>query len=223
MKSPMSDTILFAYPGACSRVTMSALEESGVDYDLRWIDIASNGQYSAEYLATNRKSKVPALVVDGQTLTENAAILLYLHRQNPSAGLLPQLDGVFGEARGFSDLVWCGSMLHPMVRQIRAPQRWTQDSQETDGIRADGLKKLAKECDHIDAQLAKAEWWYGERWSIVDVYLYWVYSTAAKASFPVQDYPAINAHAERVRARRSFQRALEREVAAGLGIDPASL
>ena len=64
-------------------------------------------------------------------------------------------------------------------------------------------------------------------WSIVDTYLNWTYSTAAIGGFPLKDYPVLLAHAERVRARPSFQRALAREVAAvkehQLSIDPAIL
>ena len=74
---------------------------------------------------------------------------------------------------------------------------------------------------------SSATWWYGEQWSIVDVYLYWVFSTAAKGAFNMEDYPALAAHAERVRARPSFQRALARERAAvtdnKLNIDASKL
>ncbi len=221
----MTRPILYAYPGACSRVTLSALEEAGLDFEDRWIDIAAMGQYSDAYLALNRKAKVPALVIGGTTLTENPAILHYLHVTNPGARLLPRAGDPLRDAQGLSDLIWCSAMLHPMVRQIRNPQRWTTG--ETAGVRADGLAKLAKEAAHIEARLAGSEWWYGADWSIVDVYLYWVTSTAATGGFPAGDYPAIAAHGARVRARPSFQRGLKREIAAvareGMAIDPAGL
>lgn len=221
----MTRPVLYAYPAACSRVTLSALEEAGVEFDDRWIDITAMAQYSDEYRALNRKGKVPALVVGSTTLTENPAILHYLHVTHPGAGLLPRTGDPLRDAQGLSDLVWCSAMLHPMVRQIRNPQRWTTG--ETAGVRADGMAKLAKEAAHIEARLAGSEWWYGDTWSIVDVYLYWVTSTAAAAGFPAGDYPAITAHGARVRARPSFQRGLAREVAAatreGMAIDPAAL
>ena len=223
----MSAPVLFAHPAACSRVTISALEEIGGEYEIRWIDITSKKQYDAEYLALNRKAKVPTIVVDGTALTENAAILNYLHLAHPEARLLPSADTLFKAAQGLSDLVWCSGMLHPIVRQIRAPQKWTSPGSDTDGIRSDGIEKLSKECSHIDARLSQSEWWYGADWSIVDVYLYWVCSTAAKGGFPVGNYPAISAHAQRVRSRPSFQRTLAKEIAAveseGIGIDPKTL
>ncbi len=38
----MASVKVFSYPGACSRVTMSALEEAGVPYVDRWIDITGS-------------------------------------------------------------------------------------------------------------------------------------------------------------------------------------
>ena len=61
----------------------------------------------------------------------------------------------------------------------------------------------------------------------MDTYVYWAYSTAAAGGFPIGDYPVLTAHAERVRARPSFQRMLDRERAAiehaRLPIDPSGL
>jgi glutathione S-transferase len=221
----MTKTIIYMYPGACSRVTMAAMEEIGLDYEDRAIDLGGGGQESPDYLALNRKGKVPALSVDGKLLTENAAILAYLDHGHPQAGLLPRSDDPLEAARGLSDIIWCSSTLHPEVRQVRAPQKWTLGD-PTD-IRADGLKKFAKECRYTSERVGDDGWWYGGAWSIVDVYLYWAYSTAEKGGFPLNDYPRLVAHAERVRARPSFQRALAREVAAverdKLPLDAASL
>ncbi len=218
--------IIYMFPGACSRVTMTALEEAGVDYDHRAVDLHSNAQKNPDYLAINRKGKVPALTIDGKLMTENAAILYFLHRRHPDAALLPHSEDPVEDNRGLADLVWCSSSLHPMVRQIRNPQRWSKG--ETAGIKADGQEKFAAECAVMAERLAAGGWWYGEHWSIVDTYLYWAYSTAAKGDdFPLGQYPALVAHGQRVRARPAFQRVLAKELAVlkseNLALDPASL
>ena len=221
----MPEIVIYIIPGACSRVTMTAMEEAGVEYRDVAVTSFEGAQGGAEYLAINRKGKVPALSVDGRVLTENAAILTYLDRAHPDAALLPHSDDPLDDARGLSDLIWCSSGLHPEVRQIRNPQRWTTG--DTTGVKADGMKKFAKDCDVISNRVSGGRWWYGSGWSIVDTYLYWAYSTAAKGDFALQDYPQLLAHAERVRARPSFQRMLARELACvereNLPIDPASL
>ena len=208
----MPNFIIYMYPGACSRVTMTALEEAGVDYEDRAVDLGGGGQNSPEYTALNRMGKVPMLVIGDQSLTENAAILAYLDQTFPDAKLLPRSASTVENARAVSDVIWCASTLHPIVRQIRAPFKWTLD--DPAGVHADGMKKMAKECDYISERVGADGWWYGRDWSIVDVYLYWAYSTAAKGGFLIDDYPMLTAHAERVRARPSFKRALAREIAA---------
>lgn len=201
---------IYMFPGACSRVTMTAMEEIGIDYEMRPVDLLSGAQKSAEYLAINRKCKVPALAVEGRLLTENPSILHYLHRLRPQAALLPRSDNLAEDTQGLSDLIWCSSTLHPMVRQIRNPQRFTKG--ELPGVKADGMEKFAAECAYLSARFAGATWWYGENWSIVDTYLYWAYSTAGKGGFPVNNFPQLVSHAGRVRARPSFHRTRNKEI-----------
>ena len=221
----MAEIVLYMSPGTCSRVTMTALEQIGAPFEDRLVFTGAGAQNSAEYLAVNRKGKVPALSVDGQVLTENPAILAYLDQRHPEAGLLPRGDDPMVWIGGLSDMLWCSSALHIEVRQIRNPLRLT--NADPAGVRENGLEKFAKDADHIASRLAGREWWYDTNWSIVDTYLYWCYSTAGVGGFAVGDYPVLTAHAERVRARPSFQRMLDRERAAiaraQLPIDPSSL
>ena len=221
----MAEIVLYTSPGTCSRVTMTALEEIGVPFEDRLVFTGAGAQNSDAYLAVNRKGKVPALSVDGRVLTENPAILTYLDQQHPEAGLLPRGDDPTVWIQGLSDMLWCSSALHIEVRQIRNALRLTND--DPAGVRENGLDKLAKNCAYIAGRLGNGDWWYGANWSIVDTYLYWCYSTAAGGGFPVRDYPGLTAHAERVRARPSFQRMLARERAAieraQLPIDPSGL
>jgi glutathione S-transferase len=220
-----TNLVLYMYPGACSRVTMTALEEIGLTYEARPVNLQAGGQKSPEYTAVNRKGKVPALLVDGRLLTENAAILAWLDHSHPEAALITQTGHGLEHARGLSDVIWCASTLHPMVRQIRNPQRFTLG--ETAGVKADGQQKFAVECAHMNERLSGSPWWNGQTWSIVDTYLYWACSAAAKGDFPLGDYPAIVEHAQRVRWRPAFQRALAKEIEANataeLGLDPTSL
>lgn len=213
------EIVIYQYPGACSRVTMTALEECGLKFEDRCVDLAGGQQKSPDYLAINPKGKAPALLVDGTLMTENAAILAFLDAQFPGARLLPKSGDPVTDARGLIDCVWCSSTIHPIVRQVRNPMRWTTD-EYTAGIKADGMAKMANEAAKMSNRIGE-DWWYGGAWSIVDTYVYWAYSTAEKGGFPLAEYPVLLAHAERVRERPSFQRALARERAAvdreGLG------
>jgi glutathione S-transferase len=205
----MSEITLFHTPGACSRVTLSALEEIGIEFRFQSIDIGRGEHNTPEYLAINSKGKVPALRIGDDVLTENAAILYYLHTRYPSAGLLPPEDGQLPKNAPLQDLVWCSSTLHPMTRQVRMPVRYTKG--DVEGVKADGIEKWLPILGDLGQRLSGGRWWYGNRWSIVDVYLYWNYSTAASGGLDISSFPALLDHTARVRARPSFQRALRRE------------
>src|SRR3546814_15701556 len=81
-----------------------------------------NEQKSPEYLAVNPKGKVPVLVVDGEPLTENIAILGFLADSSPDSGLLPPITDAFRRAQAFSAIAWLSSSLLPAYeREFRPP------------------------------------------------------------------------------------------------------
>ena len=209
----MPDLKLYHYPvRACSHVTFNALEEAGIDYDDQSIDIFKGEQKSPEYLKIHPGGKVPTLVVDGKTLTENAAILMYLSSLAPDAGLLPKSSSDFERSKYYSDLVWVSSTFHPAIRQVRMAIRFTDG--DPAGVQSKGIEFSTAIFDMLEARLAGDKWWYGDAWSVVDVYVNWCVVTAASTQLmPMEKYPAIMSHMGRVQARPSFQKAVARQVA----------
>jgi glutathione S-transferase len=86
------DLRLYFSPGACSRVTLVALEEAGLSYEACPLALQQGAQRSAQYLALNPKGKVPLLVTPQGPLSENLAILSWLDAVVPAAQLLPAAD-----------------------------------------------------------------------------------------------------------------------------------
>ena len=84
-------TLYFA-PGSSSFAVHIALHEIGVPFEGKPMSFKNNDLRSPEYLAINPEGKVPTLVIDGRPLTEVAAILYYLAKRFPDAGLLPRDD-----------------------------------------------------------------------------------------------------------------------------------
>ena len=108
---------------------------------------------------------MPAVDIGGRLVTENAAILWMLHRARPGAMLFPdEVDGV-DQDQGLIDLIWCTGTLHPIVRQIRAPGRYTGG--DTTGVRDDGVAKFTRESRLLEERLSGGRWWYGGAWSII--------------------------------------------------------
>tara|TARA_Y100000815_G_scaffold254858_1_gene261221 strand:+ start:3850 stop:4503 length:654 start_codon:yes stop_codon:yes gene_type:complete len=216
------DLTLYHFPAACSRVTMHALTTLGLPFADEMVNLRNLEQSDPQYLALNPKGKVPTLVMDGTVLTENAAILWTLHQLHSDGGLLPRTSDPVAAHQLLADLAWCSGTLHPMVRQVRMPMKWTTG--ESEGVREHGIAALEKECVRRSAQIGDG-WWYGDEWSIIDTYFYWGYSTAAKGGFPLDRFPGLEHHASRVRSLDSFGEVLAREQAAleSAGIDDIPL
>lgn len=198
----MPNLKLFHLPGACSRVTLAALEAAGCSYETQTINLMAGEQHSPEFRAINPNGKIPALLVDGDLLTENASILLWIHETYPDAKLFPTPSSALERAQQISDLFWVSSGWHPYVRANMMPIRWTTGDPEP--VREKGRELLAPYVAKLDERLAKQAWYYGSEWSILDVYFFWCYTTAAKGGFDLSPYLNLKRHLAAVETHPSF-------------------
>ena len=225
----MSDILLYIAPGSCSRVALVALIEAGAAFDTRVVRFMRGEHKSPAYKALNPKGKVPALVVDGQALTENVAIIAYLDRVFPQAGLLPPATSPLESARQIADLCFCSATLHPIVTRIRLPQMFATP-EATRTVWEKACEAMREFFQLIEDRLEGGPWWYGADWSAMDAYLNWVFWRVEGADFPVGDYPRFADHARRMAERPSVKRAMQIEAEAtatleaeGLAFKPAPL
>ncbi|MEM9393412.1 MAG: glutathione S-transferase family protein [Pseudomonadota bacterium] len=193
----MADIKLYFFPRACSGVALAGLIQSGMPFNTQLINIFKREQYAPEYMKNvHRGGKVPALVVDGVPVTENASIQMLLNEMAPDAGLMPKTDDLLEKARQRSDLIWCSSTLHPFARMVRLPMRFSE--KDAKGVYEFGTKVLLQNMVEIEARIKDGGWWYGEHWSLVDVYVNWCLITAASNGLPLDDFPGIRDHMRRV-------------------------
>ncbi|PTQ65466.1 glutathione S-transferase [Sphingomonas sp. PP-CE-3G-477] len=82
---------LYTNPMSRGRIARWMLEEVGAEYET--VVLGCDTTMKAEaYRAINPMAKVPALVHNGKTITECAAICAYLAEAFPEAGLVPRDD-----------------------------------------------------------------------------------------------------------------------------------
>ena len=206
----MSKIELYMAPGTCARVPAIALEEAGVEFETVLIRFMRGEHKSHDFRKLNSKGKVPTLVVDGEPLTENIAILTYLNGAYPDANLLPRPSDELDRLRQLADLCFCSATLHPIVTRIRMPQFFVSE----DSIRSvweKGCEAMNEYFGLVNERLSDRPWWYGETWSVVDAYLYWIYWRSVGADYDVGPFTNFSAHASRMEERPSTQRALARE------------
>ena len=185
----MPDLILYHAPGACSQVCVFALEQAQLPYSLRLIDMKAGQQTTPEYTAVSPLGKVPALVIDGTVLTENAAIQTYIAALAPQAGLFPRDDSPLALGRRQAGLSFCGGTLHPIVRGLANPARLTEG--DVEGVRRKSVYLATKSFGVAEARIAPTGWWL-DTWSVVDVYLNWAMSVAANTGFDFTPFPTLS-------------------------------
>lgn len=84
--------VLYYHPYSRAAGTLWMLEEVGVHYELRFIDILAGEQNNPELLALNPMGKLPTLVDGDTVVTESAAIGLYLADRYAPGELAPPLE-----------------------------------------------------------------------------------------------------------------------------------
>jgi glutathione S-transferase len=185
-------TLYFA-PASSSMAPHIALHEIGAPFEARPMSFHAKAAREADYLAINPVGQVPTLMIDGRPLTEVAAILWYLAKAYPEAGLLP--DNLEGEAQALSWMSYCAATLHPARRS---------------GIEAAmGIYAVA------DQRLGSRGWVLG-RYSVADIHLFrlfWRFNASLKP--PANAFPNLMAHHEAMLARPAVRRTIEVEAAVG--------
>lgn len=206
----MPEMTLYFAPDTCARVALIALEEIGHPYKIEVVAFMKGQHRSAEYLSINPKAKVPTLVVDGQALTENVAILHWLSERFPQAQLLPASYDSWKRAQQISDLAYCASGLHPIVTRLRIPQFFCDTAQGIGRVFAMAETAMRPNFALIDHRLANNRWWYGDHWSILDAYINWIWFRVTGTDFDAIGYANFARHNRDMMQRPAVLRALSR-------------
>jgi len=182
-------TLYFA-PGASSMAVHIALNEIGVPFEPRAISFAKGEQHSPAYLALNPEGKVPTLVIGGRPLTEVAAILFYLAKRHPEAGLLPR-DDFEAEAEAISWMSFAASTLHPARRR--------------------GIEHAMQVYAIADEKLDDKEWAIGA-YSIADIHLFRLFWRLTNTlEIPGGTFPNLSRHYDRMMSRPAVRQTIEFE------------
>jgi len=214
---------LFFAPGACSRVALIALEEIGLPFETHIVAFMAGEHRKADYLALNPSGKVPLLITDGRPLSQNVAILSFLARSFPDAGLLPFSGDPDADAQILSWLARCASDLHPLVTRIRIPAFFCDLPEAPARVRAMAEVSMAAQLAPIEAMLADRPWLLGDRWSLVDAYVHWIWFRISGAGFETGSFPNIADFNRRVEERPAVRRAIAREEAATAELESRGL
>jgi maleylacetoacetate isomerase len=111
-----------------------ALNLKKLDYENAFIHLRRGDQAAPPFLGINPQGLVPALEIDGQTLTQSLAIIEYLDETHPEPPLLPRDAAGRARVRALAAIVACD--IHPLdnlrvLRYLHRPLGHDQDAVET--------------------------------------------------------------------------------------------
>jgi glutathione S-transferase len=199
---------LYYMKGACSLASYISLNEAGIKFDAVEVDHKTHKTRDGEDLsAINGKDYVPVLRLDsGEILTENVAVLSYIGDLNPAAKLAPPA-GSFERFRMLEFLAYIGSEIHKNFGPLF-------DAKGNEDVKRFARGNLNKRVAWLEQALESKPFLMGTQFCVADAYLYVVLSWTSHVGIDLAQWPALNAHNERVGTRPSVIAARRAE---GLG------
>lgn len=214
---------LYHCVGARSFRPLWALEELGLDYDLRVMPFPPR-QRAPEYLDVNPLGTIPFLV-DGDTrMTESAAICHYLATRYGPSDLAVAADEPdhgaylnwlhFGEAT----LTFPQAVVLRYAR-MEPPERRLPQAAEDYG------RWFSARLRAVNERISDRDWLAAGRLTMADISVGYALVLADETGLSARFSPAILAYRERLRTRPAYRRAIEAELraAAEQGVDDTSL
>jgi glutathione S-transferase len=161
---------LYGRPGSGSGACEAILELTGLPHELIDLERWAPGGAPYEFLAINPLGQVPALVMpDGGTMTESAAICLYLADIAPNAGLAP-LPGQPLRARYLRWMVYLAANNYMTALRFYYPDRHTLDPGGGEGVKAAAVQRSSVEWNVIAKAAEDGRFLLGEVMSAADIY-----------------------------------------------------
>ena len=152
------------------------LEEGGIPYDFRKIDIVKGEHRASEFLAINPAGLVPVLITpEGDALYEVAALMIYLAEWHQLTDLAPATSdphrGLF-----LSSVFWIASDIQAEMKRFHFPHRYALKSGDALTIQDMSKQLVLSRLDIMNTRLARnGPYLLGDRFSLADFYLsFWV-------------------------------------------------
>lgn len=183
------------------------LEEMGLPYRLRDVDLRKPLSEDPEFLAINPAGFIPALQDGDMVMVESVAILEYLTARHGPTPLAPAPDDpAYGRYLQFLHLGEAGlamAMYIPVVSQFLAPE----PERDNWGGRK-GLEIFERRLRLVARQLDQAPYMAGETFTAADISVTWALEFAQRHGF-LKPEGALAAYLERTTRRDGYARAMD--------------
>lgn len=205
----MTATLYYA-PSTAALVVHWLLIELEIPHRLQPLDFERREHKSPEYLQLNPAGMVPTLVLDGEVLTESAAIVMHLADLCPDAHLAPA-PGTAERARYYRWICFAANTLLPAYRGWFYPDEPAGAAHQLEA-KAHARERIESAWQRVAAHLESGgPYLLGERVSAADFLLTMLMRFSRNMPRPSDEWPALRAYAQRMKARPAFQETCRRE------------
>jgi maleylpyruvate isomerase len=170
-----------------------ALNLKGLAYEYIAVDLRRNAHQSDAFKAINPQGLVPALVQDGQVLTQSVAIIEWLEERYPTPALLPSGTNDRAHVRALAAIVGCD--IHPVNNKRILDSLRTTFGADDNAIHtwcgtwiSAGFAALER---LLQADPARGDFCFGNTPTVADVYLIPQVESARRFQVDLTPYPAI--------------------------------
>ena len=181
------------------------LEELGVEYTLRHIDMARGEHRAESYKAICPSMRIPALkFADGVVIGETSAIMLTLGERHPDAELLP-LPGSADKPVFLYWLLHMATQGYPTFSRSWHPEQFTDDPNGEAGIKCVADANLDAFFQSIEEGIEGSTTFLKRGFTCLDIYLCMLTLWMPDRPSFLANYPKIERVCSGVERRRSYQ------------------
>lgn len=185
------------------RLLMSFL---GVEYEKVDVDLMTDEQHQAPFLAINPRGEVPVLVDGDLILRDSAAILVYVAGRHGDGQWWPADPA--GQAAIVEWLAFAASWVQYGVFTARAMVSFGIPGNGLPHDHGDGLAEARirgrRSLEILDAHLSSADWLTSGRATIADIAVFPYVALAPMGDISLDPYPAVRAWIARFRDLPGF-------------------
>jgi glutathione S-transferase len=202
------DLTFYYAPITCALVPLITLNEVRAEFQTVSLNLARGEHKEHAFTRINPKQKVPALVVDGVTVSENVAIHMWLDQTFPKASLLPR--DAMEKLQAISLMSWFAAGIHPTITPIAFPHWFCDVPGSEEGTKRVSQAKLSVALKYANDLLDGKDWFF-EKFSAVDAYFFWCWRRANQACSELGHFTNCANHGDRMLKRESVISALRFE------------
>lgn len=194
---------LYGSPRSSAGRCVWMLEETGVAYTLKDVDMKNKEHKSPEFLKINPNGKVPAMVDGDLTLFESCAINFYLAEayKKDMLGATPAEKGLVHQWS-----FWAMTELQSPMIQVFIQKVFVPAERRDQKIIEDNMKVLPELMNVLNTSLNGKKYLVGNQFTLADLHTASVVGIAHAIGFDLDAYPNVNAWLGAISDRPAFQK-----------------